>query len=126
VTIFKPFSTPSLPKIGWVMGYNRPDAGIDEPFAATFEVTEVNRDTGCIYLRALETLEKAREALSFDDKDKHGEPIKSLVFAWIEKRGEFAVNVEWDAWGNMFLLGEDEPNEALKRAFQRHKELIAP
>ena len=107
--MFKPFKVQEFPEVGWNMGYfgaSGEPLPEEDVFKTYFTVTEVDRNTGCIYLRAKDN-EAAREVLAFETKDKHGQPMKALVFAWIEKRGEFAVNVEWDAWRDCWRLNDD-------------------
>jgi len=64
---------------------------------AAFTVAEVDSNTGAIYLDP-DTLNEARLALLFEYKDRDGNTKTSTDYAWIEKRKQFAVNFEWDAW----------------------------
>ena len=70
--------------------------GIDGKFA-TFIVADVDEETGCIYLNADDDAQ-ARLALTHKVKNKHGDEIDVLAFAWIPQIDQFAANVEWDAW----------------------------
>jgi hypothetical protein len=86
---------------------------------AYFRVVEVNPDTGCIYLVAECSHEKALEILNVRVRDKHGEWVNTTEFAWIEKDKRWAVNVEWDSWvKNIFGPVQEEPCDTLSRFTQ--------
>jgi hypothetical protein len=88
----------NMPQVGQIVTYikDEMDFNFSRP-STTFEVVNVDRDTGRVDLRAHD-LDRAKEVLSITVKDKHGNDVQTYDFAWFEQTGLFGVNVGWDAW----------------------------
>jgi len=87
-----------LPELGELYAYTSPMGEM-----TSFKVVSVDSGTGAIYLQPYDP-EEAQRIVQVSFTDKHGKTSKAPALSWVEKLGQFAVNVEWDVWETMSPL----------------------